>query len=62
MEQMEPEVLPPAPVEPKKNNTVLFVVIGVVILCCFCCALLLAAQLILQNSDFSLVNTLNQLG
>ena len=58
MEQLEPEVLPPSPVEPKKNNTILFVVIGAVILCCFCCAVVLVAQLILQYSDFSLVSAL----
>jgi len=40
----------------KKNNTVLYIVIGVAVLCCACCGLALIAQLILQNSDFSLVN------
>jgi uncharacterized protein involved in exopolysaccharide biosynthesis len=44
------------PEQPKKNNTVLYIVIGIAALCCICCGLALVAQLILQNSDFTLVN------
>lgn len=44
------------PSEQPKKNTILYIVIGVVVLCCVCCGLVVIAQLILQNSDFSLVN------
>ncbi len=45
--------------QPKKNNAILYIVIGVVVLCCVCCGLALIAQLILQNSDFTLVNIIS---
>lgn len=44
------------PPEQPKKNMVLYIVIGVVILCCVCCGFALILQLILENSDFTLVN------
>ena len=44
------------PSEQPKKNMVLYIVIGVVILCCVCCGFALILQLILENSDFTLVN------
>ena len=44
------------PSEQPKKNMVLYIVIGAGILCCVCCGFALVLQLILENSDFTLVN------
>lgn len=44
------------PSEQPKKNMVLYIVIGAVILCCVCCGFALVLQLVLENSDFTLVN------
>ena len=44
------------PSEQPKKNIVLYVVIGIAVICCVCCGIAMILQLILENSDFTLVN------
>lgn len=52
---------PTPQVEGQKNNkTTIYIVVGVVVFCCLCCAALLIGQYLLENSDFTLVQTASQ--
>lgn len=44
------------PPEQPKKNIVLYVVIGIAVICFVCCGIAMVLQLILENSDFTLVN------
>jgi|JI10StandDraft_1071094.scaffolds.fasta_scaffold168322_3 hypothetical protein len=44
------------PSEQPKKNIVLYVVIGIAVICFVCCGIAMVLQLILENSDFTLVN------
>ena len=44
------------PSEQPKKNIVLYVVIGIAVICCVCCGIAMILQVILENSDFTLVN------
>lgn len=44
------------PEQPRNKKTMLYIAIGIAVLCCACCGLALIFQLVLQNSDFTLVN------
>ncbi|MBI3162073.1 MAG: hypothetical protein HYZ23_06170 [Chloroflexi bacterium] len=47
---------------PKKDTkTILYIALGVIAFCCLCCAALLIGQYLLENSDFSLVQTMRQI-